>query len=73
MHITNGANEISMGVTQFGDLDHNIYDLWKAGELEESNQKDFHCYRIEMNNRLISFGVSKKAQTTKSESCKYKR
>ena len=66
--ITNAPHEISMALTDFHGIDHGTYDLWKAGELIESNARDFNIYRIQMNNHLISIGVSKKAQTQKSES-----
>lgn len=66
--ITNAPTEISMSLTMYHGQDHDTYELWKAGELLESNAHDFNIYRIQMNNHLISIGVSKKAQPKPQQS-----
>jgi len=66
LSITNVGHEISIALTDFYGTDHPTYDDWKRSDLLRSNAKDFNMYRIEMNNRLISIGVSKKAQPEKS-------
>ena len=67
MIITNSPTSIGMEITHYHGTDHHIYDAWKRGDLIESNAKDFNIYRIQMNNHLISIGVSKEAQTTKPQ------
>lgn len=66
--LTNSFVEKSIALTEYGGQTHRVYKAWKDGKLQESNAKDFNFQRIQTNNPLISLGVSKEAQTTKSES-----
>ena len=52
MTLTDAPNEIGVKITDF-DIDHAVYDEYKAGELIDISKTDFHFQRIEMFNNLV--------------------